>query len=542
MAAAEALGKKIGQKFAEAFGAPSEAVIAARSTMDAYAETIEADSVNQERLADWMAGGFTEGHAKIVTHFQDMAIAAGHGAHAGVEAWLEYQAAIEAGDDALAASILARVAGWGDVADAAQVSADEQRAIDEQLAADLLAIADQLTADLAGIAEQRAAKHLEFAVSAMEADRDAALSGMQELHDAEMAAMQTNFEAVNAAMEEHRQQQLADVDADIAARQAALDEGYAAELDALKAANVEKLVEIESARQAQLGPIEAEIDRQLRFDKAGIDLEYALQQAAGDAELEEAARVAHAKAVARLEEQDAKAVLYAAAEDALRAAHQDEIDAINAHHDELAATETERYEAEVETETERYDAESAALEAEHERKTLAINKFFTDAAEFRLVEHEKAVVAKQLEFDLAYAAEELFWKTELSILKTGHDGSLAAWDAYYDDLEDKARASAAAMSAIAASAALPAPGSGGGGGSFGGARALGGPVLPGQSYLVGERGPEFFSPGQPGNITPGGGQPIINLSPTIKVEIGRRTLDRVTVEDTPRNVRRLVGH
>jgi len=37
------------------------------------------------------------------------------------------------------------------------------------------------------------------------------------------------------------------------------------------------------------------------------------------------------------------------------------------------------------------------------------------------------------------------------------------------------------------------------------ARALGGPVMGGSSYLVGERGPELFTPGSSGNITPNGG-------------------------------------
>jgi hypothetical protein len=47
---------------------------------------------------------------------------------------------------------------------------------------------------------------------------------------------------------------------------------------------------------------------------------------------------------------------------------------------------------------------------------------------------------------------------------------------------------------------------------FGGARALGGPVAPGGSYLVGEQGPELFTPSSSGNITPnhamGGGANI----------------------------------
>src|SRR5699024_5655486 len=40
--------------------------------------------------------------------------------------------------------------------------------------------------------------------------------------------------------------------------------------------------------------------------------------------------------------------------------------------------------------------------------------------------------------------------------------------------------------------------------SFGGARATGGPVAAGTSYLVGERGPELFTPSQSGAIIPNG--------------------------------------
>lgn len=39
-------------------------------------------------------------------------------------------------------------------------------------------------------------------------------------------------------------------------------------------------------------------------------------------------------------------------------------------------------------------------------------------------------------------------------------------------------------------------------GAFGGARANGGVVAPGQSFLVGERGPELFTPAAAGNIRP----------------------------------------
>lgn len=53
--------------------------------------------------------------------------------------------------------------------------------------------------------------------------------------------------------------------------------------------------------------------------------------------------------------------------------------------------------------------------------------------------------------------------------------------------------------------------------SFSGARADGGPVLPGGSYLVGERGPEVFRPASAGNIEPAGAG---GISVTVNVQGG----------------------
>jgi hypothetical protein len=50
---------------------------------------------------------------------------------------------------------------------------------------------------------------------------------------------------------------------------------------------------------------------------------------------------------------------------------------------------------------------------------------------------------------------------------------------------------------------------------FGGGRAAGGPVMAGTSYLVGEKGPEIFTPSSTGNITPNnklGSNTVINLN------------------------------
>lgn len=73
----------------------------------------------------------------------------------------------------------------------------------------------------------------------------------------------------------------------------------------------------------------------------------------------------------------------------------------------------------------------------------------------------------------------------------------------------KAHSLNAALRGIGASATPPPPS-----GKFGGARAEGGPVRRGLTYLVGEQGPELFSPGQSGGITSnhalgGGGGPLI---------------------------------
>jgi hypothetical protein len=57
---------------------------------------------------------------------------------------------------------------------------------------------------------------------------------------------------------------------------------------------------------------------------------------------------------------------------------------------------------------------------------------------------------------------------------------------------------------------------GGGGFSFGGGRARGGPVYPGQTYLVGEEGPELLQMGNRGgsvipNDAMGGGSVQVNI-------------------------------
>jgi phage-related minor tail protein len=49
-------------------------------------------------------------------------------------------------------------------------------------------------------------------------------------------------------------------------------------------------------------------------------------------------------------------------------------------------------------------------------------------------------------------------------------------------------------------------------------RADGGPVAGGSSYIVGERGPELFTPGVSGNITPNGGTGGMTLVQNIHID------------------------
>lgn len=49
--------------------------------------------------------------------------------------------------------------------------------------------------------------------------------------------------------------------------------------------------------------------------------------------------------------------------------------------------------------------------------------------------------------------------------------------------------------------------------NFGGGKAAGGPVDAGRTFIVGERGPELFTPSQSGTIIPNGGGQVVNIGP-----------------------------
>lgn len=122
-----------------------------------------------------------------------------------------------------------------------------------------------------------------------------------------------------------------------------------------------------------------------------------------------------------------------------------------------------------------------------------------------------AAMREGLEGPLASGAERAGKRIEQGLLRAARNGKFG--------FEDLRRVAVGVLDEIAAGAVRSAVGSvgGGGGGLLGmGAsllgsvlglpgRATGGPVGPGNAYLVGERGPEVFVPTSSGRVVPNGG-------------------------------------
>jgi hypothetical protein len=138
---------------------------------------------------------------------------------------------------------------------------------------------------------------------------------------------------------------------------------------------------------------------------------------------------------------------------------------------------------------------------------------------------------------------------ERGLLSAIRHGSLG-----FDDLK---RAALQAMDEIAGQAVksgigslLSGPTSGSGGGSAIGqllsgaigslfglpGRATGGPVAPGQGYLVGERGPELFVPTSAGRVETGAGTGARDVSVSIQLAAPRGTTAPVALRRSSRQV------
>ena len=77
---------------------------------------------------------------------------------------------------------------------------------------------------------------------------------------------------------------------------------------------------------------------------------------------------------------------------------------------------------------------------------------------------------------------------------------------------------------------------------FGGAAAEGGPVSGGTSYLVGEKGPELFTPGRSGVITPNNQLATASASTNVNVTFDIKSWDsRDTLEAISQQAPAIVG-
>lgn len=98
--------------------------------------------------------------------------------------------------------------------------------------------------------------------------------------------------------------------------------------------------------------------------------------------------------------------------------------------------------------------------------------------------------------------EALAKEYEAELVQNFNEGKIDA-DAFRDALSEiPARVDIEVHTTYTSEGSPPDGAGGGGGSSSGGARAMGGPVQANTPYLVGERGPELFMPGQSGMIVP----------------------------------------
>lgn len=165
-------------------------------------------------------------------------------------------------------------------------------------------------------------------------------------------------------------------------------------------------------------------------------------------------------------------------------------------------------------------AEIDALEASEEAKALA--RAAVDAAkgaQAKIIKRQNQGPLEQYRDNIKRERDNINDALEsiaVGGLQSLEDGLLSVIDgtkSVKDAFSDMARSILAELTKIAIrqwiiKPMLDAIGGGSNGGIFGGGRALGGPVRAGASYIVGERGPERFTPMMPGMIAPSGGNSV----------------------------------
>lgn len=174
-----------------------------------------------------------------------------------------------------------------------------------------------------------------------------------------------------------------------------------------------------------------------------------------------------------------------------------------------------------------YEQSILGMSAEQQAVANALREAGAAATEQQKARIEELVIATMEEEAAIQRTEEAMRKFQSMATSaiTGFIGDLQEGKSAAEALSNMFNNLAEQLIQIAAQNLISAAfggifGGGGGGGFlssiFGGARASGGPVSGGKSYLVGERGPELFTPSSAGSITPnhalGGGAAQVSLT------------------------------
>lgn len=224
------------------------------------------------------------------------------------------------------------------------------------------------------------------------------------------------------------------------------------------------------------------------------------------------------------------------------------LDAINDLHSEMLQA-TGRYREAIYADM---DAELARFRQMLAEKKITVEQFETARADLAAIAGAKIMETFKKEHEefraMMRELEAVFSNTFNDAFGQALDGGKVKW-------KDLAAEMTKDLAKLAVQLAVMKPlmdglfGAGGaastffGGFGFGGARAAGGPVSGGKSYLVGERGPEIFTPGSSGRITPnhqiggGGGTTVNNYIDARGADIGAAERVEAALERAQRSHR-----
>lgn len=126
----------------------------------------------------------------------------------------------------------------------------------------------------------------------------------------------------------------------------------------------------------------------------------------------------------------------------------------------------------------------------------------------RLAREEIAPAAALIEEAFARASSSI----ERSLARAARSGSLSLASLSRSLASDLKRAALDSLIRKPLESALSGALTGAFSGAFGGARAFGGFAARGHAYLVGERGPELFTPAASGRVAPAGAATTVNVT------------------------------